>query len=134
MTNKEIVEYWLDSSDQDYETMQVLMRNAQYSWSLFIGHLVVEKLLKGMYVKQNFDTPYPPKTHNLLSLAEKCGLELEDKQIEKLQIITQFNISARYDDYKQEFHKKCTKEYTEFQVENIKEIREWLKKKLMLKS
>lgn len=37
----------------------------------------------------------------------------------ELQIITQFNISARYDDYKESFYQKCTDEYTAKQVKNI---------------
>ena len=35
-------------------------------------------------------------------------LFLSGVQVEKLQIITQFNISARYDDYKEAFNQKCT--------------------------
>ena len=45
--------------------------------------------------------------------SEKCNLDLTDEQVEKLQIITQFNISARYDDYKEIFSQKCTDEYTQ---------------------
>lgn len=62
-----------------------------------------------------------------MALAEKCNLELTDEQVEKLQIITQFNISARYDDYKESFYKKCTDEYTTIQVKNIEEVYTWLK-------
>ena len=59
--------------------------------------------------------------YNVKQLAEKCNLDLTDEQIEKLQIITQFNISARYDDYKENFKQKCTDEYTSEQVKNIEE-------------
>ena len=69
----------------------------------------------------------------VLALAEKCNLDLTDEQVEKLQIITQFNISARYDDYKESFYQKCTDEYTEKQVKNIEEVRTWLKELLMKK-
>ena len=62
-----------------------------------------------------------------MSLAEKCKLDLTDEQVKKLQIITQFNISARYDDYKENFKQKCTDEYTKQQVRNIKEVITWLK-------
>ncbi len=88
------------------------------------------KMLKGLYAKNNNDNPYTIKSHNLLALAEKCNLDLTDRQIQKLQIITQFNISARYDDYKEEFKKKCTDEYTSEQVKNIEAVRIWLKELL----
>lgn len=66
-----------------------------------------------------------------MALAEKCNLELTDEQVEKLQIITQFNISARYDDYKESFYQKCTDEYTVMQVKNIEEVYTWLKSLLI---
>lgn len=48
----------------------------------------------------------------------------------KLKIITQFNISARYEDYKNEFYELGTEEYTTEQINNIEEVRTWLKKLL----
>ncbi len=42
MTNIELMNYWLESSDDDFETMKVLLENEKYSWCLFIGHLVIE--------------------------------------------------------------------------------------------
>lgn len=127
MDNINLMNYWLNSSDEDYDAMQVMFKNKKNTWTLFLGHLVIEKLLKGLYAKKNKDNPYTIKSHNLLALAEKCNLELTDEQIEKLQIITQFNISARYDDYKENFKQKCTDEYTLKQVKNIEEVRTWLK-------
>ena len=133
MDNIDLMDYWLKSSDDDFETMQVMFQNKRNTWSLFLGHLVIEKLLKGLYAKNNVDSPHAIKSHNLLALAEKCNLELTDKQIKKLQTITQFNISARYDDYKESFYQKCTDEYTAIQVNNIEEVRIWLKELLAKK-
>lgn len=64
-------------------------------------------------------------------LAEKCELQLDDKQIKILFTCNSFNISARYEDYKNEFYKKCTEEYTKQQISNIEEVREWLRKQLI---
>ncbi len=44
--------------------------------------------------------------------------------------ITSFNINARYDDFKREFFKQCTIEYTDIWIERIKQIRDWIIKKL----
>ena len=133
MDSLNLMEYWIKSADSDYDTMMVMYENKRNTWSLFIGHLVIEKLLKGLYAKKNEDSPYAIKSHNLLQLAEKCDLELTDEQVRKLQIITQFNISARYDDYKESFNQKCTDEYTAEQIKNIEEVREWLKSLLIEK-
>ncbi len=133
MDNISLMEYWINSSDKDYEAMKKNFEIKQYTWSLFIGQLVIEKLLKGLYAKNNKKNPYTIKSHNLLALAQKCNLELTEEQVEKLKLITQFNISARYEDYKNEFYNLCTEEYTAEQINNIEEVREWLKELLAKK-
>ena len=45
--------------------------------------------------------------------------------------IAQFNISARYDDYKESFYKNCKDKYTSEQIENIEKVRIWLKELLI---
>lgn len=127
MNNTELVRYWFESSDNDYETMQVLYKNKKNTWCLFIGHLVIEKLLKGIYARNNTENPIAPKIHNLILLSQKAKLIVPANIREKIQIINTFNISARYDDYKRSFDNKCTDNYTEMQVRNIEEVREWLK-------
>ena len=131
MKAKELEEYWLETSDRDYESMIKNYEAKQYTWALFIGHLVLEKLLKAMYARTHQENPYPPKIHNLNILAEKCKIKLDDNQTKIFFTCNSFNISARYEDYKDEFYKRCTNEYTSEQIKNIKEVRTWLKKQLI---
>lgn len=133
MDNIDLMNYWIESSDEDYITMQAMKENHRNTWALFVGHLVIEKLLKALYAKNNKSAPYADRTHNLLLLAKKCNLELNNKQLEMLQTITEFNLNARYDDYKESFRKKCTDEYTSKQVKSIEEVRKWLKQLLIKK-
>jgi hypothetical protein len=44
--------------------------------------------------------------------------------------ITSFNLNARYDDYKKEFNRLCTPDYTQNWIEKIKTIRTWIKEML----
>ena len=46
MNNIDLMKYWFESSDSDFDTMKVLFENHKNTWCLFIGHLVIEKLLK----------------------------------------------------------------------------------------
>ena len=130
MNAKELQKYWIESSDRDYESMLKNFESAQYTWALFIGHLTLEKLSKAIYARVNQSSPYPPKIHNLNILAEKCGIEVDKKYAKILFTCNSFNISARYEDYKDEFYKKCTEQYTKEQINNIEEVRLWLKQKL----
>lgn len=130
MTAEEILKYWVDDANENLKTMNTLYNAKDYTWCLFIGHLMIEKLLKGLYAKVNKDNPYAPKSHDLVLLAKKCGLEIDENKQNILYTITTFNISARYEDYKNTFRNKCTKEYTEKQLENIEEMRKWIIKEL----
>ena len=127
MNNIDLMNYWIESSDEDYDTMMYMKAGKKNTWCLFMGHLVIEKLLKALYAKNNKNAPYAPKSHDLLHLAEKTELKLTDRQEDLLDTITRFNMNARYDDYKKEFYLKCTDEYTEQQLKNIEEVRVWLK-------
>lgn len=124
MTRDRIGKYWLDSANQDYEAMESLLLNGHYVWSLFVGRLVVEKLLKAYHVR-NSDSPLP-HIHNLLRLAEGAGLELNPGQSVFLDEVTAFNIRARYPDYKNRFSKTATREFTTQYIDRIKEFRQWL--------
>ncbi len=132
MNNIDLMNYWIESSDEDYNVMYVLYQNNKNNYSLFFGHLVIEKLLKALYAKKNKNSPYAPKSHDLLYLAEKVNLELNERQEDLLDIITRFNMNARYDDYKKEFYKRCTNEYTLEQIKNIEGVRKWLKELLAI--
>ena len=127
MNSVDLMKYWFESADSDYETMKVLYNNKKNTWCLFIGHLVIEKLLKGLYAKNNPENPIAPKIHNLILLSQKANLEVPTEIREKIQTINTFNISAKYDDYKKSFDAKCTDNYTKEQVKNIEEVQKWLK-------
>jgi len=127
MNNVDLMKYWVESSDSDFETMEVLYKNKKNTWCLFLGHLVIEKLLKAIYAKNNPENPISPKIHNLILLSQKAKIEVPQEIRKRIQVINTFNISARYDDYKKSFSQKCTNEYTTEQIENIKEVRKWLK-------
>lgn len=126
MQKDDFINYWRTSSDNDFNTMHNLYKSKDYHWCLFLGHLVIEKLLKALYVKKTKQIVQPPKTPDLLQLAEKAGIETNNRQKDLLDLITTFNISVRYPDYKNSFYIKCTKEYTNARIKEIKELREWL--------
>ena len=46
------VAYWISQSDDDLVVAESMLEKGHYTWSLFIGHLVLEKLLKAIYVRE----------------------------------------------------------------------------------
>lgn len=124
MKKRDIVQYWIDSSNANYESMLRIFNAGEYMWALFIGLLSTEKLLKAYYIKiKDIEVP---RTHDLYKLAMLSGINLSDEQKDVLQYITLFNIESRYEEYKKDFYKKCTKEFALENMEKIKRLRAWL--------
>lgn len=126
MNKKESIRYWRKSAKEDWKVVKHLFEKRDYSYSLFLSHLTIEKILKAIYVDRLNDTP--PYTHRLIHLAEKASLELTDEQSELLETITDFNLEARYPDEKFAFKNKCTKSFTENYLKKIEGMRKWLLK------
>jgi len=125
---EKVTSYWLDSSDKDFRTMRNLMDSGDYNWAMFLGHLVIEKLLKAVYVKVH--KKHAVHGHDLLRLTSNLDLVLDSVKEEWLDQITTFNINARYDSYKQEFYKLCTKEFAIEWATKIEKLQEWLRNQL----
>jgi HEPN domain-containing protein len=75
---EKIVKHWIDTSEEDFQAMLSLYDSKSYGWSLFLGHISVEKLLKAVYV--NKFKKHAPFLHNLYRLAELCNISMTDEQ------------------------------------------------------
>lgn len=128
MTREEKVNYWVISAENDWRVAGHLFEKGDYPYSLFFGHLTLEKLLKAVFVKKCDESP--PFTHRLVALAEKAGLPVTAEQLELLEIVTDFNLEARYPDEKFSFFKKCTAPFTKNYLTKIEELRKWLRRQI----
>lgn len=55
-----------------------------------------------------------------------ANLELTEGQKVFLDEVNDFNLAIRYPDYKFEFYKKCTEDFTKQYFKGIKEFYKWL--------
>lgn len=79
---------------------------------------MLEKTLKAFWVRDS--EKRVPHIHKLVDLAKGTRLELSDDQKQYLADIANFDIEGRYPDYKLQFYKLCTKEFTKEHFEKIK--------------
>jgi len=129
MKIEEHIKYWVESAEHDLDSAESLFAAGKDDWSLFIGHLVLEKILKALYVQDN-QNQLPPKTHNLVKLAENTNIALNDDQKYFLDEVNDFNLEVRYPEYRREFYKKCTQDFAEPYFVRIKEMFQWIKSHL----
>lgn len=107
---KKQAEYWFLTAKHDYDTMRSLFDSRRYSDSLFFGHIVLEKILKSLFVIENEESA--PMIHSLSVLAKMAKVNLTEAEIRLLQKMNQFNVRSRYPDYKLNFYKICDRDYT----------------------
>jgi HEPN domain-containing protein len=115
---EKLINYWFETAKHDKKVVSGLMKTRNYAEALFFGHLVLEKILKGLVVKGTGKTA--PLIHDLIRLYNMSKLnKLHEEDIDFLGKVNDFNLASRYPDYKMEFYKRSTKTFTE---ENIKKI------------
>ena len=120
MTKKEIkeaIEYWRKTAERDYDTMLGLFKIERYPESLFFGHIVLEKTLKGLVVQETGEQA--PFTHDLIRLAKLTKISFNKNELDLLKTISAFNIRARYPEQKLKLYKICTEKYTKDKLEKI---------------
>ncbi|MBI2459838.1 MAG: HEPN domain-containing protein [Parcubacteria group bacterium] len=125
---KALIKYWQRTAEHDRETMVSLFKAKRYSDSLFYGHLMLEKILKALVIKETKNHSKP--IHNLAVLAQDANLVLDKADLEFLAEANKFNIRARYPDYKLSFYKLCTWRYTEPKIKKINALYKQLCQKL----
>ncbi|MEK9165530.1 MAG: HEPN domain-containing protein [Patescibacteria group bacterium] len=100
--------------------MRALFKIKRYPESLFYGHIILEKMLKALVVQNT--KKGSPYTHDLVRLQQLAELDLKLEEIEFLKEVNNFNIRARYPDYKLKFHKLCTKQFVEKMLGSISKL------------
>ncbi|MEA1937127.1 MAG: HEPN domain-containing protein [Patescibacteria group bacterium] len=128
---RKLVEYWQATAEHDYEVMLYLFKGKKYPESLFFGHIVLEKILKGLVAQET--KKQSPYIHDLIRLREIAKLELSQDEIKFLNKVNDFNIRARYPEYKLQFYKQCDKEYTKKYFDEIIKLYKKLCQKLKQK-
>jgi len=124
----EAIKYWIESSQDDFDTAKKLFELKKYNHALFFLHLALEKIIKSVYLANKNEAP--PLIHDLVILAEKAEINVSSLEKEELVEISTFNIAARYDDYKLKFYKKATKDYANLWINKGEKLFNKIKKLL----
>lgn len=123
----EQIRHWQQSSEETWSTARWLRRGKRYAECLFFCQLTLEKTLKGLVVlATQRDAPY---IHDLVRLAQIAQVAVTEREGRILNIISGFNLKARYDDEKETFRKQATRAYTEKYFAEADVLRVWLQKK-----
>ena len=124
------IDYWIELAEYDLETARVMLEGRRYLYVGFMCQQVIEKALKAYFCL--LFKEFPPHTHNLFNLAEKCQLLtiLDEIQIDLLGKLNPLNIEARYPSTKMELAKALNKEVCKELIDKTEDLFKWIKKRL----
>ena len=125
MTKEQYIDYWIDTAENDWSTVETLFDTGRNLHCLFWAHLTLEKIAKAHWVK-NHEENIPPKVHNIVWLLQESQIDITQENMTFLEVLNRFQLSTRYPDYMRKIEKLCTKDFTENQLKKIKEIRSCL--------
>lgn len=132
MSKPEILKHWVQTAERDWQSVLLLFNGKQFVHALFFCHLVIEKILKAHWVKDNVEST-PPRIHDLEHLYSETDIELSTEQLDLLRVMNSWNIEGRYQDYKDKFYKNTTAEYTQSKINQVDKLRLWLLSELQKK-
>ncbi len=119
---------WFKQADYDFKTAEAMFKTGRYIYTVFMCHLSIEKLLKGLYAKQFKSNP--PKIHNLNYFCEKIKLELNQEHQDFVDKLNSLSIPTRYPDEIEKLLKDYKKGVTDNVLNKTKELLICLKKLL----
>jgi len=119
------INYWIKGADDNLETAPILIRHDKFLEALFFLHLATEKALKAHVVKVTGNVP--PRTHNLLRLAELANVSPDEATIEFLGRLMIYQLEGRYPSEKP---LQPSKKFTRQMLEKSREVNLWLKNQL----
>ena len=124
------VKYWSELSDYDLDTADAMFRTGRWLYVGYMCHQTLEKIFKAYWCsKKEEPAPY---SHNLINVAQSCGLGqlLSDQQKLFISEIMPMNIEARYPSYKESLSSALSDAKCKEILEKTKEMQQWVKTKL----
>lgn len=116
---------WLKQADYDMETAEFMARGGRFFYAVFMCHLAVEKMLKGLYQQKLHEVP--PKTHNLVYLLNEVGLKPDQDRARAIARLNEANIATRYPDDIEKLKSNYTEPVTAQILGQAKGTMEWIR-------
>lgn len=121
-------EQWIKQADYDMDTAQYMFKGGRYFYAIFMSHLSLEKALKGLYYKKLKEVP--PKTHNLISIINRIGIELPEEKGKFLVKINSASIITRYPEDIEIIKKQYTEKVVRDLLKQTQGLLKWIKAQL----
>ena len=116
---------WLRQADYDLDTAKDMLDKGRNFYAVFMCHLAVEKALKGLLWKISDEVP--PKTHDLIYLSKKIGIQQDEEFKEFLIELTKANIVTEFPEDYEKLLNDFTNPVVLDIIQNSKKAIQWIK-------
>lgn len=125
---KKDIMYWINLSEYDIKTADAMFKSKRYLYVLFTCQQSAEKMLKALVTKNT--NQFPPKTHDLLRLAELSKIEIDETRKEFLAKLSFYYIETRYPEEIAKISKDINRKTAFEYLNSTKELLRWLRPRL----
>ena len=116
---------WLAQVDYDITTAEQMLHAGRYICVIFMSHMALEKALKALVTEET--QKLPPRTHNLIDLAQRAHVVLSQEQQDFLGKINNTSVVVRYPDDLAEMVSHYPEVIARDYLERTKELITWLR-------
>jgi len=115
---------WAEQAQYDLDTARAMLTSSRYLYVLFCCQQGVEKALKCVIARRTGELP--PRTHNLIRLAESAGIELPVGRRQFFGELTAYYIQTRYPEEINTSGPALTRDIAHETLRKTEETAQWL--------
>lgn len=116
---------WLAQVDYDIATAEHMLHAGRYIYVIFMSHMAWEKALKALVTEET--QKLPPRTHNLIDLAQRAHVILSQEQQDFLGKINNTSVVVRYPDDLSAMVSQYPAAIAQDYLERTKELITWVR-------
>jgi len=115
---------WIESAAYDLATAEAMLASGRYLYVLFCCQQAIEKRLKALLTERTGE--FPPRTHDLIKLAQATKAPLPEDQDLFLRELTKYYVGTRYPEEVSLLATEATRDTAARYLSRTKEFLEWL--------
>ena len=116
---------WLAQVDYDIATAEQMLHTGRYIYVIFMSHMALEKALKALVTEET--QKLPPRTHNLIDLAQRAHVVLSQEQQDFLGKLNNTSVVVRYPDDLSAMVSQYPEAIAQDYLERTKELILWVR-------
>ncbi|MBM4121926.1 MAG: HEPN domain-containing protein [Nitrospira sp.] len=115
---------WVELAAYNLATAEAMLASGRYLYVLFCCQQAIEKRLKALLTDRTGE--FPPRTHDLVKLAQAAKISLPEDQDLFLRELTKYYVGTRYPEEVSLLATEATREIASRYLSQTKEFLEWL--------